>query len=244
MSKRQQLQEKRQAASALYETAQHTDGRAYQERMNEYSQALAEIDALEKELDDEIRRADLAKIHIGKKALRMDEDIYREMIKKLSKGRTDSAADLTVIERTALLQKFGSLGWKPNRRKFSPRTSHKKPGQKTPIDKIRALWIQMFNDGITESGDERALCKYCMRMVKKHSPDWLTDKEQTQVLESLKQWHKRVWSEWYREDMAQLHRIEKIEGSLSRARVRELIDSGLIRYHDAFAKAGIEPPKK
>lgn len=63
--------------------------------------------------NDEVRRRMLAKIHIAKKELlRDEEEIYRFWIKETSKGRCDSAKDLSIEELKSLLRKFKRYGWK------------------------------------------------------------------------------------------------------------------------------------
>lgn len=245
MNKQQQLEELRTDAASLYQAAQRANGQAYHKDMKRYREMVQRVSKLEKEIkvDAAIRQADLAKIHIARKDLGLDEDVYRMIIKRVTHDKKSSSAKLNPLERTALLNEFRRLGWKPERRKYSPRSFHKEKHQKSMIDKIRALWIQMHKEGVTDSGTEKALGQYCMRMVQKHSPDWLTREQQPRVLESLKQWRKRVWKQWYDEDMEQIKRIADAEGGIEPDRVRQMITDNLIRYHDEFAEWGIEPPK-
>jgi len=56
-------------------------------------------------------RANLAKIHIAKKDLGLDDDIYRDILYVQFKKR--SSRDLSDLQCTRLLQHFESLGWKP-----------------------------------------------------------------------------------------------------------------------------------
>lgn len=65
---------------------------------------------------DNRRRADLAKIHIAKKQLQLDEEIYRDLVWRVSADfrptdPVDSAANMTSAERKALLQELGRLGY-------------------------------------------------------------------------------------------------------------------------------------
>jgi phage gp16-like protein len=68
------------------------------------------------------RRADLAKIHIAKKALGMDDPDYRAVI--LGIAGKESAAQLTRPERKAVLAYMENLGFVPKPKK--------KPGRKKP----------------------------------------------------------------------------------------------------------------
>jgi len=57
------------------------------------------------------RRAELAKIHIARKALGMAEEIYRDLLWTI--GRVRSSADLDSRGRQLLLEHFKACGWKP-----------------------------------------------------------------------------------------------------------------------------------
>jgi phage gp16-like protein len=56
-------------------------------------------------------RANLAKIHIAKKELGLDDDTYRDILHVQFKKR--SSADLSDLQCTRLLQHFEALGWTP-----------------------------------------------------------------------------------------------------------------------------------
>ncbi len=63
----------------------------------------------------DMRRAELAKIHLAKKALGLDDDTYRDVLWTICRVR--SAADLDSQGRFKLLAHFRSLGWHPTRKK-------------------------------------------------------------------------------------------------------------------------------
>lgn len=137
----------------------------------------------------------IAQIHIAKKDLALDDDTYRHMLKELT-GKTSCGA-MTERQLGLVVKALKDKGWKPRatqaaRRKVSPPSRHKDHGKKSMADKIRALWIAMHTAGYTEDGSEQALGRYCHRMVGKYSPDWLTAYEATRIIESLKQWHRRM----------------------------------------------------
>jgi len=135
------------------------------------------------------RRRDLAKIHLARKGLGLDEDTYRQML--FTFGGASSAADLSATGRARVLAHFKHLGWRPTGRKVSPVSRHKDPHQKTQADKIRALWIDMHRAGMVRDRSERALSHFVYRITRKHSPDWLDAHEANQVIETLKQWAAR-----------------------------------------------------
>lgn len=171
--------------------AAHTDGQAYYKEIEKMEGLKTEIATLKIRLnaDTQSRKKDLAKIHMAKKDLAMTDDSYRALIKRITKGRTNSSAELTTTERVVLLAEFKRLGWHPKRsRKHSP--------ERTGLaSKITATWIDMSKRGLLRDGSERALGHYCKRMTGKHSVDWLTIKEAQKLLESLKQWESRLEAE-------------------------------------------------
>lgn len=57
------------------------------------------------------RRADLAKIHIAKKDLGLDDEVYRDILWTVARVR--SAGDLDDAGRRAVLEHFRARGWKP-----------------------------------------------------------------------------------------------------------------------------------
>jgi len=137
----------------------------------------------------------IAMIHIAKKDLALDDDTYRAMLKQIT--GLDSCAKMKPWQLQNVIKELKAKGWKPRgnqqaRRKVSPKSSHKKPGEKSMADKIRAFWIAMKKDGLIEDGSEKALHQFCHRMTGKYSPDWLTAFEATRVIEALKKWRTRL----------------------------------------------------
>lgn len=63
----------------------------------------------------DVRKAELAKIHIAKKALGLDDDMYRDML--FSVARVRSAGDLDHAGRKAVLEHLKGLGFKPQKKK-------------------------------------------------------------------------------------------------------------------------------
>lgn len=62
----------------------------------------------------EQRRKDLAKIHLAKKQLGLDDEAYRDVLWTIARVR--SAADLDDAGRRRVLDHFRSRGFKPRRR--------------------------------------------------------------------------------------------------------------------------------
>nr|WP_087022498.1 regulatory protein GemA [Thaumasiovibrio subtropicus] len=59
------------------------------------------------------------------------------------------------------------------------------------MDKIRALWIDMYQRGIVRDGSEEALDKFVKRMTDVEHVGWLSVRQAQCVIEQLKQWFER-----------------------------------------------------
>ncbi|MGE4501957.1 MAG: gp16 family protein [Thiomicrospira sp.] len=134
------------------------------------------------------RQSDIAKIHIAKKDLGMEDDAYRAMLMDVAK--VDSASKLDFQGRHRVLHRLGQLGWKPKRKpmKTGPKST------KSMGDKIRALWIELANDGIVRDKSEAALMAYVKRMTngKYQAPQFCDAYQAGRIIEALKKWRKRV----------------------------------------------------
>lgn len=95
------------------------------------------------------RNTDLAKIHLARKHLGMDEVCYREIIKAVGRAPSGSSKDLDHAGRQRLLDHFKACGFKP--KAASPTgTAAKRPGRPTPsldalplVRRIRAQCISL-----------------------------------------------------------------------------------------------------
>jgi phage gp16-like protein len=138
---------------------------------------------------DKYRGAELAKIHIARKDLGLDEDIYRDIIREASQGKTESAGDLDWTGRRAVLNRFRELGWKdkPSVKAKSGRRLANDPQSRM----LRGLWIELHKAGKVSDPSEAALCKFIKRMTGKDALQWLSDRDVTVVKKALTDWLER-----------------------------------------------------
>jgi phage gp16-like protein len=61
--------------------------------------------------DKEMRRQQLAAIHIGKKKLALDDETYRTIVRTIGGAESGSAADLDDLGRRAVLKELNRLGF-------------------------------------------------------------------------------------------------------------------------------------
>lgn len=134
-------------------------------------------------MPDADRKAMLAKVHIARKDLGLDEDTYRDIIRRVSDGRTDSSGKLRFGELHDLLQEFKAKGWKP-KAAATGRGAARDPQS----SKIRALWLALADAGEVRSRDEKALRAYVRRMTGSDDLRFLDPGSKSRVIEELKAW--------------------------------------------------------
>uniref|UniRef100_E6XHR0 Mu-like prophage protein gp16 n=1 Tax=Shewanella putrefaciens (strain 200) TaxID=399804 RepID=E6XHR0_SHEP2 len=137
-------------------------------------------------------------INVAKGSLQLDEAIYRAMLKNAT-GK-DSLRVMNLPELEQALEVFKQKGFKPTlntykKRRLSPAAGNSKLAS---IDKIRAIWITMGHHLVIQDNSESALDAYVRRMTLRSKNEgvdatpWMTEPQAYKVLESLKNWHKRV----------------------------------------------------
>ncbi|HOT82285.1 MAG TPA: regulatory protein GemA [Candidatus Defluviicoccus seviourii] len=127
-------------------------------------------------------RALIAKVHIAKADLGLDDTAYRAVLARVtgkasSKGMSDG-------EMGDVLDEFKRLGWQP----ASPRA---KAGRASGpyAKKAQALWIAAWNLGIVRSKDDRAMMAFVARQTGLSHARFLTDAaDARKAIEALKSW--------------------------------------------------------
>ena len=136
----------------------------------------------------DIRKRELAQIHIAKAALRLDEETYRALLWTVA--RVHSAAELDWAGRKNVLDHFKTRGWsqRPVRA-----TQHSRALAGDPQSKmIRALWLDLHQAGAVRDASEQALASYVRRITRRDALQWLTAAEARRVIETLKKWLARI----------------------------------------------------
>lgn len=128
----------------------------------------------------------IAKIHVAKKQLCMEDDSYRALLQRVT-GK-DSAAQLSVYQLEAVLEEFQRLGFA----KVKPRAGKRKLADDEQSKKIRALWLNLYHLGELRDASEDALAGYVKRMSKVAALQWLTTYEADQVIRGLRGWLERL----------------------------------------------------
>jgi len=138
---------------------------------------------------DPARRALLAKVHIARKELGLDEEAYRGLLE--AAGGRRSAAELDNAQLAAVLDTFRAKGWSGERR-AAPR-----PGPRARDEaeahrrKVRALWWCLWHLGCLSEGSEKALDAFVKRQTGVEKLAWLPADRAAPVIDALKDWAAR-----------------------------------------------------
>lgn len=122
------------------------------------------------------RRALLAKVHIGKKSLGLDDDTYRALLQRAV--GVDSAGSMSVHQLELVLGAMRRAGWKdtPTKRQSSPLAR-----------KIEVMWAELARVGGLRTDDLGAsLRAFVRRQTGVEQLAWLGPEDATKVLEAVK----------------------------------------------------------
>ncbi len=132
------------------------------------------------------RREMLAKVHIARKDLCLDDDTYRAVLLRTT-GK-DSSGACQRRQLVDLLDEFKRLGWSGQPAAKGARKESGKPH----VRKVFALWEQMCRDGIPAIANRAGLLAFVKRQTAVDDPEWLSPVEANKVIEGLKAWRARV----------------------------------------------------
>jgi phage gp16-like protein len=121
-------------------------------------------------------RNDLAKIHIAKKELKLDESTYRGVL--WDRYQKETAADLTDRQAADLIDLFRQKGWRPA-----------SIGQR---GLIHVLWGKLHSAGAIEDSGDASLLAFVEHATGKDDLRRLSVREASRVIEMLKKWLERV----------------------------------------------------
>jgi phage gp16-like protein len=136
------------------------------------------------------RRALIAKVHVAKTQLGLNDDDYRAVL--LEVGGATSAADLSDAKLVAVVKRFEERGFNIKARK---------PGAPRPADhpvalKARALWISLHQLGAIDDPSEAALEAFARRQLRVAKLQWADQAQGYKLIEALKAMAQRAgWNQ-------------------------------------------------
>lgn len=135
------------------------------------------------------RRAILAKVHIARKELGLDDDTYRAILERLTGCR--SAAGCSELQLAGVLAEFKAKGWVPTNTGSTPaqpvvNNRKPRPADHPSARKARALWISLRQLGVVRNGSDQALEAFATRQLKVERLQWADQAQCYKLIEALK----------------------------------------------------------
>ncbi|EAP7663010.1 regulatory protein GemA [Salmonella enterica] len=126
-------------------------------------------------------------IHIAKSQMGMDTDTYRQMLLSIT-GKT-STSDMNPGQLNKVLAAMKAKGFvvKPASKARTTRPLADYPQAK----KLRALWLEMYAQGIVRDSSEEALRRWVKRETGVDGLQWLESDKASIAIERLKNWRER-----------------------------------------------------
>ncbi|MAO56703.1 MAG: hypothetical protein CMM61_13545 [Rhodospirillaceae bacterium] len=135
------------------------------------------------------RTALIAKVHIAKKDLGLDDDTYRDVLETVT-GKT-SCRDIDAAGLSAVLDHFAARGWAPGKVAGADkrRQNFRARSTKKYVRLIYVYWRLLTEAGVTNKAGLDAFVK---RQTKVDSVEWLSAAQGNQVIEALKEMARRA----------------------------------------------------
>lgn len=125
-------------------------------------------------------------IHVGKKQLGLDDDLYREVLESTT-GKNSSKL-LTVQQLEAVLDRMKQLGFTVEAKE---KTGVKNLADDAQSRLIRHLWLQLHEAGQIRNGSEQALAKFVENRVHVSALQFLCSHHADMIINHLREWCKR-----------------------------------------------------
>ena len=131
-------------------------------------------------------------IHVGKRELGLDDEIYRALLTGCVKKDSTSAMSVPELER--VLERMKRSGFKVRVKSARP-PAQSRPGrplaQYPEARKVRALWLFLHQLGAVKNPSEEALAAYVKRIAKVDALQWTNGNQTEALIETLKKWAMR-----------------------------------------------------
>lgn len=143
---------------------------------------------------DRHRKALLAKVHIAKAQLGMDDPAWCDLVLRVTGA--SSCRDAATPRLINLANELERLGFKDRARPSgSGSAAGFRPSAKPQVRLVFALWSELGRMGALESPTKESLRAFCANMGKTGAaltdPEFLTGAQLSLVIEALKGWIKR-----------------------------------------------------
>jgi len=132
-------------------------------------------------------------LQVGKAELQWDDEFYYGIWLPMQgatlKDGKYSATTMSIGQLYQAVETLKKLGFKP---KHANDKSTRKLAGDAQSKKIRALWLEMHNQGIVRDPSESSLANYVKRLTGVEALQWLDTRQAGGVIEALKKWQARA----------------------------------------------------
>ncbi|HFJ3367620.1 TPA: gp16 family protein [Salmonella enterica] len=125
-------------------------------------------------------------IHIAKNELSIDTDTYRQMLLSITGITSTSTMNPGQLNKVLAAMKAKGFKVKPSRKARTTRPLADHPQAR----KLRALWLEMYAQGIVRDSSEEALRRWVKRETGVDGLQWLEPEMASSAIEKLKNWQK------------------------------------------------------
>ncbi len=158
-------------------------------------------------------------IHVARRDLGMAEDSYRDIVRKITKARSNSIKDCTVLELERVMSHLRKAGFKVRKPKTAQPKETRQLATGGGVSKVRALWLMLHELGAVQNPSEAALNAYVKRITCVEDLGWLSADRLFIVIETLKKWAVRVFPACIETLMAQCKAKGFLDAGADRASV-------------------------
>lgn len=132
-------------------------------------------------------------LQVGKTELGWDDEFYYGIWLPMQgatlKNGKYSASTLSIGQLCRAVETMKDLGFKVKHRNDK---SSRKLADDAQSKLIRALWLQMHQQGIVRDPSEASLAAYVKRLTNVEALQWLDSQQASGVIEALKKWQGRI----------------------------------------------------
>ncbi|EDM3689341.1 regulatory protein GemA [Salmonella enterica subsp. enterica serovar Infantis] len=126
-------------------------------------------------------------IHIAKNQMGIDADTYRQMLLSITGVTSTSTMNPGQLNKVLAAMKAKGFVVKPSSKARTTRQLANYPQAR----KLRALWLEMYAQGIVRDSSEEALRRWVKRETGVDGLQWLEPGMASLCIEKLKKWQKR-----------------------------------------------------
>lgn len=136
--------------------------------------------------------AQIKKIHALKGSLKMEDDVYRQLLAGFG-AKTSTKLSIPKAEELIkdLEAKALAAGVWEKRKPARKAKTTRKLADSDQARMIRYVWLQLHEAGKVKDPSEQALASYVKRMTGVAALQWLDVEQGSKVIEAMKKWLKR-----------------------------------------------------